>query len=178
MLTRIAPTTTVGTGTLAAATDLFDLLDGGAAQAANDRRLPRATVDALRAAHAFRMPMPAAWGGPELPVTDQLLVLEELAYADGSAGWCAMIGCDAGYYSASLDDAVAREIWDDLDLVTAGQSSPVGQALRDGDGWKVSGRWAFGSGCTHADRIVGGAFLHDASCVDVGAVRSPGEVRS
>ena len=133
-----------------------------AAQAAADRRLPRATVDAMKAAGAFRMPMPAAWGGPELPVTDQLLVFEELTYADGAAGWCAMIGCDAGYYSAMLEDAVAREIWDDLDLITAGQTTPTGQAVREGDGWKVSGRWSFGSGCTHADRIVGGAFLHEA----------------
>ena len=65
-------------------------------KAAADRQLPRSTVDALKAAHAFRMPMPAAWGGPELPVGDMLLVIEELTYADGAAGWCAMIGCDAG----------------------------------------------------------------------------------
>jgi alkylation response protein AidB-like acyl-CoA dehydrogenase len=146
---------------LAAARGLFGQLDGDAAKAEADRRLPRSTVDALKEARAFRMPMPAAWGGPELPITDMLLVLEELAYADGSAGWCAMIGCDSGFYAAKLEDAVAREIWDDLDLVTAGQTSPSGRAVRDGDGWRVSGRWAFGSGCTHADRIVGGAFLHE-----------------
>jgi len=150
-----------GSVTLAAATDLFDLLDarrpGGRRSTAS-----RATVDALKASHAFRMPMPAAWGGPELPVTDQLLVFEELTYADGAAGWCAMIGCDAGYYSAMLEDAVAREIWDDLDLITAGQTSPSGKAVRDGDGWKVSGRWAFRQWVHHADRIVGGAFLHTA----------------
>jgi alkylation response protein AidB-like acyl-CoA dehydrogenase len=162
MQTRVAPMTEAGADTLAASTKLFDQLDGSAAQAADARRLPRTTVDAMKAAHAFRMPMPAAWGGPELPMTDQLLVFEELSYADGAAGWCAMIGCDAGYYSAMLEDAVAREIWHDLDLVTAGQTSPAGQAVRDGAGWRVSGRWAFGSGCNHADRIVGGAFLNDA----------------
>ena len=57
-----------GPHTLAAATRRsFDQLDADAAKAAADRRLPRSTVDALKAAHAFRMPMPAAWGGPELP---------------------------------------------------------------------------------------------------------------
>jgi alkylation response protein AidB-like acyl-CoA dehydrogenase len=162
MLTRIAPTTAAGADTLAAARDLFDLLDRGAAKAEADRRLPTETVEALRAAHAFRMPMPADWGGPELPIADTLLVVEALAYADGSAGWCVMIGCDSGFYAAKLEDSVAREVFDDLDLITAGQTSPVGNAFPDGDGWRVSGRWAFGSGCTHADRIVGGAFLHDA----------------
>ena len=43
-----------------------------------------------------------------------------------------------------------------------GRPPPSGRAVRDGDGWRVSGRWAFGSGCTHADRIVGGAFLNEA----------------
>jgi alkylation response protein AidB-like acyl-CoA dehydrogenase len=161
MQTRIAPSTAAGAATLAAARDLFHQLDGDAARAEADRRLPRSTVDALRAAHAFRMPMPAAWGGPELPIGDMLLVIEELTYADGAAGWCTMIGCDSGFYAAKLDDAVAREIWDDLDLVTAGQTAPAARAVRDGDGWRITGRWAFGSGCTHADVIVGGAFLHE-----------------
>jgi alkylation response protein AidB-like acyl-CoA dehydrogenase len=162
MQTRIAPTSAAGADTLAAARTLFDQLDGAAAKAEADRRLPPETVEALRGAGAFRMPMPADWGGPELPIADQLLVVEELAYADGSAGWCTMIGCDSGFYAAKLEDAVAREIWDDLDLITAGQTAPAGNAHPDGDGWRISGRWAFGSGCTHADRIVGGAFLHDA----------------
>jgi alkylation response protein AidB-like acyl-CoA dehydrogenase len=160
--TRIAPLTAAGQATLTAVRDLFEQLDGDAGKAEADRRLPRSTVDAMKAAGAFRMPMPAAWGGPELPIADMLLVIEELSYADGSAGWCAMIGCDSGFYAAKLEDAVAREVWDDLDLVTAGQTSPAGKAVREGDGWRVSGRWAFGSGCTHADRIVGGAMLHEA----------------
>ena len=162
MQSRIAPTTEAGAATLEAARGVFDQLDRGAAKAEADRRLPPETVEAMRAAHVFRMPMPAAWGGPELPIVDMLLVLEELAYADGSAGWCAMIGCDSGFYAAKLEDAVAREVFDDLDLVTAGQTSPAGHAVPEGDGWRITGRWAFGSGCTHADRIVGGAFLLDA----------------
>src|SRR5688572_4293619 len=162
MQTRIAPTTAAGADTLAAARDLFPQLDTDAAKAAADRQLPRSTVDALKAARAFRMPMPAAWGGPELPIGDMLLVIEELTYADGAAGWCTMIGCDSGFYAAKLDDEVARAVWDDLDLVTAGATAPAGRAIRDGDGWRITGRWAFGSGCTHADRMVAGAFLHEA----------------
>jgi len=162
MQTRIAPSTAAGAETLAAAKELFSQLDADAGKAEADRRLPRSTVDALKAAHVFRMPMPADFGGPELPITDMLLVIEELSYADGSAGWCTMIGCDSGFYAAKLEDSVAREVFDDLDLITAGATAPAGNAHPDGDGWRVTGHWAFGSGCTHADRIVGGAFLHDA----------------
>ena len=43
-----------------------------------------------------------------------------------------------------------------LDDVTAGQVPPNGKAERVADGYRVSGRWTFGSGSTHADVIIGG----------------------
>jgi alkylation response protein AidB-like acyl-CoA dehydrogenase len=61
------------------------------------RRLPRSVVDALKEAGIFGMPMLRAWGGPELDPFTQFRVLETLAMADGSVGWCAMINCDGGY---------------------------------------------------------------------------------
>lgn len=132
-----------------------------APRAASERRLPTDVVDQLRDAGVFSMAMPRSWGGPELDVLDQLDVIEELAYADGSVGWCAMIGADSGYYSAFLDDEVGRALYPTLDLVSAGFTAPAGTAMRHGDGWRVSGRWSFGSGITHADRVVGGALLFD-----------------
>jgi alkylation response protein AidB-like acyl-CoA dehydrogenase len=137
-------------------------IEAAAPKAADDRHLAPDVVAAMKEAGAFRMAMPSRWGGPELPMVEQLDVIEALSYADGAAGWCAMIGCDSGYYPQFLDEDVARSIWDDLDLVTAGQTQPVGTAVRDGDGWRVTGRWSFGSGISNADRIVGGAFLQDA----------------
>src|SRR5204862_305806 len=68
------------------------------------RRLSPETVDGLRSAGAFRLPMPAAWGGPEVDILTQTEIIETLSAADGSAGWCAMIGSDSGFYSAFLDD--------------------------------------------------------------------------
>lgn len=152
----------LGAPTLDAVRALRPLIEEAAPKAAADRCLPSEVVAAMKGAGAYRMAMPARWGGPELPMLDQIEIVEALSYADGAAGWCAMIGCDSGYYPQFLDEAVARSIWDELDLVTAGQTQPVGTARRDGDGWRVSGRWSFGSGIKNADRIVGGAFLVDA----------------
>jgi hypothetical protein len=53
--------------------------------------------------------MPCAWGGPD-PLT-QFRVLEALAMADGSVGWCAMINCDSGYVTAFLDQDVGRAMY-------------------------------------------------------------------
>ena len=123
------------------------------------RRLPRDLVDTLKQAGAFRMPMPMAWGGPEMSLRRQIELVEALAGADPSVGWCVMIGSDAGFYSAFLDDDAGRELWSDLDDVTAGWVFPAGRAVPVEGGFRVSGRWQFGSGCTHADVIVGGCLV-------------------
>jgi alkylation response protein AidB-like acyl-CoA dehydrogenase len=46
-----------------------------------------------------------------------------------------------------------------LDCVTAGQVPPNGRAERVSGGYRVSGRWGFGSGTTHADVIIGGCLV-------------------
>ena len=58
--------------------------------------------------------MPHEWGGPEADPLTQMRVVEALSLADGSVGWCAMIGSDGGYFSAFLDQAVAREMYPDI----------------------------------------------------------------
>jgi alkylation response protein AidB-like acyl-CoA dehydrogenase len=131
------------------------------AEIAAARCLPRDLVDDLKTAGVFRIATPREWGGPEMSMPDQLRLLERLAHADGSVGWCVMIGCDIGYYSSFLDDAAARTLWPDLDMVTAGWVLPAGTARRVDGGYLVDGRWSFGSGCTHADVIVGGCIVHD-----------------
>src|SRR5215471_14214230 len=60
------------------------------------RRLPPGIAAAMKEAGVFSMAMPRVWGGPELDPLTQFWVIEALAMADGSAGWCAMIGCDGG----------------------------------------------------------------------------------
>ena len=125
------------------------------------RRLPLDLVAELKAAGVFRMPMPAAWGGPEMSPHAQNEVVEILSAADASVGWCVMIGSDAGFYAAFLEEGAARSLYPDLDRVTAGWLQPAGRAVRVPGGYRVSGRWAFGSGCTHADVIVGGCLIFD-----------------
>ena len=104
------------------------------------RRLPKPIVDGLRDAGVFGMSMPRAWGGPELDPLTQFRVLETLAMADGSVGWCAMINCDGGYITAFLDDQVGRSMYPDLQLGTAAAASPTGQATL-GTG-RLSRQWA------------------------------------
>ena len=119
------------------------------------RRLPLHIVGQMQRAGVFRMAMPRAWGGSELNLLSQLRVIEALSIADASAGWCAMIGTDGGYLTAYIDQTVAREMYADVDAVTAATLAPPGKAVKTKDGFTVNGRWPFASGCQHASWFIG-----------------------
>lgn len=158
-----------GASILARSRKAASILREEAAASEERRQLTPRAVQALRSTGVFRMAMPAAWGGPEVDLRTQMEIIEELCRADGSAGWCAAVGADGGYYSAALDDHVGRRLYRDLDAVTAGWVQPAGELHIVDGGYRLSGRWSFGSGCTHADVIVGGATVYS----DGGPVRTP-----
>jgi alkylation response protein AidB-like acyl-CoA dehydrogenase len=115
------------------------------------RRLVPRIAAAMKEAGVFGMPMPRVWGGPELDPLSQFRVIEALAMADASVGWCAMIGCDGGYMTAFLDDAVGRAMYPDLLVATAAAATTTGQARQAPGGYRVSGRFPFLSGCQHSE---------------------------
>ncbi|MGH9213755.1 MAG: acyl-CoA dehydrogenase family protein [Acidimicrobiales bacterium] len=152
-------TTPDGTMILANARAIAKVLREEADENERRRQLTPRAVDALRSTGVFRMPMPRSWGGPEVDISTQVEIVEELSRADGSAGWCAMIGADGGYYTAAMDDDVGRALYPSLDAVTAGWIHPAGRLRPVDGGYRLSGHWQFGSACTFADVIVGGCLV-------------------
>jgi len=124
------------------------------------RRLPPEVVKRMREAGVFRISMPKEWGGPELNIMEINEIIEELATSNASAAWCAMIGCDSGFFSAFLDDSVARELYPQLDMVTAGSITPA-RADRVEGGYRIGGQWPFGSGITHADVVMAACLVFE-----------------
>jgi indole-3-acetate monooxygenase len=145
---------------LANARTLAPLLRERAAEFERARHLPADVVDLLREAGVYRMCWGPERGGPGLTSMQQTEVIEELSYGDASAGWCAMVGSDTGIFSAFLDPSVAREVYPSLDLVTVGTLAPFGRAERLPDGYRLSGRWPFGSGIQHSDWVISGAWIY------------------
>src|SRR6266851_1628429 len=131
----------------------------------NARRLPGEVVARLREAGMFRLMMPKEWGGPEMSPAEQVEVIEELAKANASAAWCVMIGCDSGFFAGFLEDEAAREIYPRLDMATAGSATPSGRAERVAGGYRVTGKWAFGSGVTHAEVVELACTLYENGAV-------------
>ncbi len=141
---------------------------GEAANCEQAGRLTAPVVDAMRDAGVFRMTWSRAAGGPELDPLAQIDVLEALAAADGSAGWCGMINSDGGYMGAFLDPAVVAEMYPSLDLATSVIAAPSGRATVDGDGYRVTGRWGFGSGSTHCAWFFLGCLVFDGDQLRIG----------
>ena len=125
------------------------------------RRLTPSVVATLREAGAFGMVMSRRLGGPEVDPITQLEVIEAVSRADGSAGWCTMIGSDGGYATSYLETDVAKGMYPSLDAPTAFTIAPGGRAVATADGYEVSGRWAFSSGCTHAEWLFLGCLVPD-----------------
>lgn len=123
------------------------------------RRLPRDLVDLLANTGMFRLGVPRALGGEEASPTELLTAIETVAAADGSAGWCAMIGIANGVSAGYLKDAGAREMFANPSAPTAGIAAPSGGAVRVEGGVEVTGRWSFASGITHVDWLWAGALV-------------------
>jgi indole-3-acetate monooxygenase len=149
------------TRTLNAARELGPKIRAAADEIEQGRRLPMHLVREMQRAGLFRMAMPRAWGGPELDPLTQVRVIEALSIVDASAGWCTMIGIDGGYVTTFIDQTVAREMYADLDSVTAITFAPPGKAVKTKGGFIVNGRWPFGSGCQHATWLVGHFVVFD-----------------
>ena len=120
-----------------------------------DRHLPRRLVDELHAADLFRMWLPRAIGGAELPPLPFLEVIEELSRQDGSVGWCTVIPAGYGRLSGALEeDCGARDLRDRLGVLV-GTLNPTGKAVAEPGGYRVSGRWGYGSFIGYGDWVLG-----------------------
>lgn len=150
-----------GADILAAARALGPMIRAEAETIEAAGRLTDKVVAGLKQAGVFRMTMPRSMGGPEVNPIEQLEIVEEVARADGSAGWVVMIGSDGGFYAAHLARDVANRIYADRDAITASVLVPRGRALRVAGGYRVSGQWPFGSSSLHADWFVGGCVVAD-----------------
>lgn len=134
---------------------LFDTIRAHAAEGERDRRLPDATREALRGAGLFGMLQPRGCGGLERPLPEVLRAMEEVARADGAAGWCLLIGAGSNALAAWLAPEAAREAWREQGTVTASVFAPSGVAVPVPGGYRVSGRWAYGSGVEHSALAMG-----------------------
>jgi alkylation response protein AidB-like acyl-CoA dehydrogenase len=121
------------------------------------QRLPPALVKELRAAGFYRMVIPRALGGLQVDPLTYLRVVELLAEGVGSVGWNIANNSIGQLVTLGLPDEGVREIYGHgADAIIAGTAvQGGGQAVPVAGGYRVSGRWQFGSGCQESAWMLG-----------------------
>lgn len=145
-----------------AVAQLAPLIAGHREAFESERRLPDAVFNALADAGLFRLWLPQVFGGPELSPADFMLVVEAAAALDGSIGW--LVGNGAGMSRAGgyLPEPVVREFFSEPRTFIVAATGAVGTARRVEGGYRLAGRWPFGSGAHHASHFMGLAKTKDA----------------
>ena len=145
---------------LAEASSLRPLIEAHADAADDALTMPMPVVEAFAKTGLFHIMVPKALGGHEADCSTIMNVFEELCHQDGSIGWSHMANVSATSYCAFLTPEIAREmVGDRPGSVFAGQFAPRGSIKREGDGFRVSGEYGFGSGSSHASYLGGGGIV-------------------
>jgi indole-3-acetate monooxygenase len=147
-----------------AAERLIPSIEAAAEESEKTQHQSDKVIVELRKAGLYSMLLPKSLGGGELDFVDAMRIVERLAWADGSAGWCTMVaGVMAASAGSFLPDAGAKTIYGKgADVTLAGNGVPRGFARRVDGGYRIKGHWAYGSGIYHAEWIHSGCFIVDA----------------
>ncbi|MET9735771.1 acyl-CoA dehydrogenase family protein [Streptomyces sp. NPDC006458] len=119
-------------------------------------RLPADVLDGLKATGLLRAALPPPLGGVEMTVPQVTRAVDLLAEGDASVAWCAAVALNSSLAVVSLPGEMFTGLFPDPDLITATVLPPAGRAVRRDGGYLLSGRWTYGSGITHADRVMAG----------------------
>ncbi len=144
---------------MSAVRPLLSELAARAAEIDEARRLPADLARKLAAAGVFRMVTPRRYGGLECSPREIVEVTEALAAANASAGWCVMIGATTALNAAYMAPEAAAEVYSDPMIITGGVFAPMGRATVEGDYYRVTGRWQWGSGSANCTWLCGGCTI-------------------
>ena len=120
-------------------------------------------IGQMREAELFRVMQPARFGGFEYGYDVFVELVAAIAAGDGSTGWVYSLGAVHPWLIACYPEEAQQEVWtDDRDAIAAVSYAPVGKAMPDKGGYRLSGRFSFASGCDNANwAILGGMLPRD-----------------
>ena len=117
----------------------------------------------IREAELFRMMVPRRFGGYEQDCELALRIAIAFSGSCASTGWCAVAGMVHAGLLAGFPLEAQHDIWDaGPDPYICGSYAPVGLAVPEQGGYRLSGTFAFASGCDHAQWAVVGGLIAES----------------
>ena len=131
------------------------------------RRLDDDAAAALRESGLTRVLTPKRFGGLELSPGAHVWACAELGQVCSSASWVLMVCVAHDYIVGRFPEQCQKEVYEgDADNLLAGCLQPQGTVERVPGGWRLKGRWQFGSGCDHSPWFILGAKVVDPKTDD------------
>jgi alkylation response protein AidB-like acyl-CoA dehydrogenase len=146
-----------------AAAALHSTIRGYREEIEREQRLPKALVEQFHAAGFYSMVIPRGLGGLQVDPLTYLRVVELLAEAAGSVGWNLANNSIGQLVTLGLPHDGVQEIYaGGADTVIAGTAvQGGGRAVPVDGGYRVTGRWRFGSGCQESSWMLGSFQIFD-----------------
>lgn len=130
---------------------LVELLRRNAPRADEDRRLSDENVRALQDAGLFKMLVPARFGGEQADFRTFLRAVSELGRGCGSSAWVITLINTCQWLVGLLPEQAQKEVYESApDARVCGVVEPSASSTAVPGGQLISGKWAFASGCLHA----------------------------
>ncbi len=147
-----------------AARDLAPFLREKARDAEVARRPLDEVIEAARDSGLFTMMVPKRYGGHEIDIDTYFEVVLILSEADTAMGWVIGFYIERAFWLAQYPESVQDEAYGDADhvLAPAGLNIAGGTATPVDGGYRVNGRWAWGTGIVHASWVISGCLALDA----------------
>jgi indole-3-acetate monooxygenase len=148
-----------------AAAALRPVIRGHRDEIDRDQRLPKALVEQCHAAGFYRLVRPRALGGLQADPLTYLRVVELLSEGAGSVGWNLCNNNIAQLVALGLPEEGIREIFGHGgDVAIAGTAvQGGGRAVPVEGGYRVTGRWPFGTGCQESGWMLGSFQIFDGA---------------
>ncbi|GGU31001.1 acyl-CoA dehydrogenase family protein [Lentzea flava] len=141
--------------------DLHDLIRAEAPLAERQRALTEPVLAALVDRGLHRILLPQRHGGAELGLPEWSREVQELSRSDASTGWTVMTTTISSSLAWFLPVAAADEIFGDPRTLIAGTAAPIGRGEAAEGGYRVSGRWGWGSAVPYSQWVIGGTLTPD-----------------
>jgi resorcinol 4-hydroxylase (FADH2) len=131
-----------------------------ARQTERERRVPAATIEALRGIGYFDAVKPAEYGGAPVPFAELVDATIELSASCASTGWVAGLLSAHQWLLAMFCKPAQDEVWRSARQgLLCGSYAPTTRAEAAPGGYRLNGRWAFASGCDNASWSLCAAIL-------------------
>ncbi len=143
------------TNMVQAVRDLTPFIADNALEAERQRKPVDAVIDKLKATGVFKSYVPRQYGGYEIDIDTFIDIGLAVSEACTSTGWVTTFYMEHNWMLAQFPSETQAKIYGEQPYILAPASiSPNGVAEAVDGGYRINGRWSWGTGVMHADWVI------------------------